>query len=84
MTEISLGFVLLAILSLWFVIGSKGHWFGKAAMILVSLYFCLSVGFSVNNFMGWPTSEELPQKFLVHDLQKKNGQKNLIVKKKSR
>ena len=66
MIGIALGFVLIASLVLWFIIGSKGHWLGKAALILASLYFCLSVGFSVNNFMGWPTSEELPKKFLVH------------------
>ena len=66
MIGISLGFVLIASLILWFVIGSKGYWFSKAALILFSLYFCLSVGLSVNEFMGWPTEETLPKKFLVH------------------
>ena len=66
MTGIISGFILLAILLLWFVIGAKGHWFNKAAMILVSLYFCLSVGLSVSEFMGWPTDKALPEKFLVH------------------
>ena len=66
MTGIALGFILIAALILWFVIGSKGHWGSKAAMIFISLYFCLSVGFSVSDFMGWPTKEELPEKFLVH------------------
>jgi hypothetical protein len=63
---IAIGFVLIAALVLWFVIGSKGHWVSKAAMILLSLYFCLSVGFSVNEFMGWPTDDKLPPKFLLH------------------
>lgn len=66
MTGIALGFVLIAALTLWFIIGSKGHWLSKAAMILLSLYFCLSVGFSVNEFLGWPTEEKLPEQFLVH------------------
>ena len=66
MTEITLGFILIATLILWFVIGSKGHWLSKAVIILLSLYFCLSVGFSINNFVGWPTNESLPPKFLVH------------------
>ena len=66
MTVIALGFVLIAVLILWFIIGSKGHWGSKAAMILLSLYFCLSVGFSVSDFMGWPTEEDLPEKFRVY------------------
>ena len=66
MTVIALGFVLIAALILWFIIGSKGHWGSKAIMILLSLYFCLSVGFSVRDFMGWPTEEDLPEKFRVY------------------
>ena len=66
MTGIALGFVLIAALTLWFIIGSKGHWVSKATMILMSLYFCLSVGFSVSDFMGWPTDEDLPEKFRVY------------------
>lgn len=66
MMEIAIGFVLIAALVLWFVIGSKGHWAVKAVMIVLSLYFCLSVGFSVNEFMGWPTDDKLPPKYLVY------------------
>jgi hypothetical protein len=66
MTEIAMGFVLIAALILWFIIGSKGHWGIKASMILLSLYFCLSVGFSIAGFMGWPTDDKLPSKFLLH------------------
>jgi len=64
--SLGLGFVIIAVLILWFIIGSKGHWLSKALMIMFSLYFCLSVGFSVKDFMGWPTEEILPEKFLVH------------------
>ena len=66
MMGIAIGFVLIAALILWFVIGARGHWVSKAAMILLSLYFCLSVGLSVNEFMGWPTDDQLPSKFLLH------------------
>ena len=66
MMGIAIGFVLIAALVLWFVIGAKGNWISKAAMILLSLYFCLSVGLSVNEFMGWPTDDQLPSKFLLH------------------
>lgn len=63
---IELGFVLIATLVLWFIIGSKGHWLIKAVVIFSSLYFCLSVGFSIKDYMGWPTEEDLPDKFVVH------------------
>ncbi len=66
MTGIAMGFVLIAVLVLWFVIGSKGHWGIKAATMVLSLYFCLSVGFSISEFMGWPTDDKLPPKFLLH------------------
>jgi len=82
-TDIGLGFVMVAILILWFVIGSKGHWLSKAIVILASLYFCLSVGFSVKDYMGWPTNEDLPEKFLVHwividEPDKKTGDKGSV------
>lgn len=66
MIGITIGFVLITTLVLWYIIGSKGHWVSKAAIILLSLYFCLSVGFSLNELMGWPTKEELPKKFFLH------------------
>jgi|TARA_R110000824_G_scaffold55629_7_gene153072 hypothetical protein len=81
--SITLGFVLVAALALWFIIGSKGHWLSKALVIFASLYFCLSVGFSVKDYMGWPTEESLPKKFLVHwiviqEPDKKTGDKGAI------
>ena len=66
MTGIAMGFMLITALVLWFVIGSKGHWGIKAATMVLSLYFCLSVGFSISEFMGWPTDDKLPPKFLLH------------------
>ena len=66
MIGITIGFILITTLVLWYIIGSKGHWISKAAIILLSLYFCLSVGFSLNELMGWPTTEKLPKKFLLH------------------
>jgi len=66
MTGITLGFILIASLILWYIIGSKGHWVSKAAIILLSLYFCLSVGLSLSELMGWPTTEKLPSKFFLH------------------
>jgi len=63
---VGLGFVLIGTLVLWFIIGSRGNWLSKAVVIFASLYFCLSVGFSIKDYMGWPTEEDLPNKFVVH------------------
>ena len=63
---IPLVFFSLTALILWFIIGSKGHWLLKAAVISLTLYLCLSVGMSIPNFAGWPSDDSLPNKFLVH------------------
>ena len=64
--SITLAFILLTSLILWFVIGSKGLWRLKAATILLTLYLCLSVNFSLDNLMGWPSSQQPPKEFRVH------------------
>ena len=64
--SITLAFILLTSLILWFVIGSKGLWSIKAAIIVLTLYLCLSVNLSLDNLMGWPSRQDLPEKFQVH------------------
>ena len=64
--SITLAFILLTSLILWFVIGSKGLWRLKAATILLTLYLCLSVNFSLDNLMGWPSSQQPPKEIRVH------------------
>ena len=59
-------FFALFVLTLWFVIGSKGHWALKAAVIATTLHLCVSVGISLDSFAGWPSSDRLPDKFLIH------------------
>jgi len=64
--SITLAFILLTSLVLWFVIGSKGLWGLKAATILLTLYLCLSVNFSLENLFGWPSNQQPPKEFRVH------------------
>ena len=64
--SITLAFILLTSLILWFVIGSKGLWGLKAATILLTLYLCLSVNFSLENLVGWPSNQQPPKEFRVH------------------
>jgi|7_EtaG_2_1085326.scaffolds.fasta_scaffold00081_29 hypothetical protein len=63
---IPLVFFVLFVLTLWFVIGSRGHWALKAVVIAATLHLCVSVGISLGSFAGWPSSDRLPDKFLIH------------------
>jgi len=64
--SIALAFLVISSLILWFVIGSKGMWGVKAATISAALYFCLSIGMSLENLAGWPSMQELPEEFRVY------------------
>ena len=59
-------FFMLFLLVLWFVIGAKGHWIVKAGIIGLTLHLCISIGLSLSAFAGWPSDENLPDKFIVH------------------
>ena len=63
---IPLVFFSLFILILWFIIGAKGHWGVKAVVIAMTLHFCISIGLSLEGFAGWPSADDLPDKFVVH------------------
>lgn len=64
--SIPFAFFLLSSLLLWLVIGAKGHWLFKAAVISFVLYFCVSIDLSLENLLGWPSNQSLPEKFQVH------------------
>jgi len=64
--SIPFAFFLLSSLLLWLIIGIKGHWFVKALVISFVLYFCISIDFSLENLLGWPSDQSLPDKFQVH------------------
>jgi len=59
-------YIILSTILLWFVIGSRGNWALKAAVILITLMFSLNIQRSLDNLSGWPTNDELPEKFFVH------------------
>ena len=52
-------YVLLIGMLGWFVIGAKGKWWIKGTMIALSLWFGLTLFYTVHNFMGWPTLEQI-------------------------
>ncbi len=63
---LTIAFILLSAIILWFVIGSKGQWHLKAVCIALTLYFSLSLSKSLHDVAGWPSGERLPDKFEIH------------------
>jgi len=59
-------FILLGGLILWFVIGTKGYWPLKMVLITMTLCFSLLLSRTMEDVRGWPTDDELPNKFRVH------------------
>lgn len=56
---LSVTYILLVGIICWFIIGSKGKWWIKVVITGLALWFGLTFTYSINNFMGWPTNEEL-------------------------
>ena len=73
--SIPFAFFILSSLLLWLLIGAKGHWLLKASVISFVLYFCLSIDFSLENLLGWPSDQSLPEKFQVHWIEIKEPNK---------
>lgn len=62
---IPLGFIFLSAVLLWCLIGSKGKWWVKLALIAALPSFGLAVWNSMASYLGWPTSEDTPDKALL-------------------
>jgi len=65
---IPVGYTLLVIVLLWFMIGARGWWWLKATFIAGTLLFGLSLATSLDSYLGWPSRELIPRKFLVHSV----------------
>ena len=63
---ISIAFIILIVVMLWFVIGGKGKWWMKVPVIGFGLYISITMWFAMNGLLGWPTPSELPDKFRLH------------------
>lgn len=68
MIVIGLGFVILAALSLWIIIGLKGNWILKACVITGVLFFVMVFTTSVSSLLGRPAFKELPDRFMVYQV----------------
>ena len=63
---IPLAFVILASITLWFIILGKGYWYIKAFVVALTLYFSFGMWASLSNLSGWPSEQQLPEKFVLH------------------
>ena len=78
-----IGFLILAIIFLWFFIYTKGKWVIKVALILLGGFYSLVVFDSLGTYAGWATPEALPDEFqvywiVVNEPNKKSGDKGQI------
>lgn len=65
---IPLSFLILATLILWFLIGAKGHWLVKVIVTSLSLAFCILLWNSVEQALGFPTTDDFPKKFEIYSV----------------
>jgi len=59
-------FVVMAVLLLWIIIGARGWWLLKVPVIAATLYFGIVVWYSVDSYLGWPSTQYPPRKFQLH------------------
>ena len=56
-------YVLLMVLLSWSIIGIKGRWITKGLFMAVAIWFSVTLYYSFQNFMGWPTEETINTKY---------------------
>ena len=56
-------YVLLMILLSWSIIGIKGRWITKGLFMAIAIWFSITLYYSFQNFMGWPTEETISTKY---------------------
>ena len=63
---IPVGFLILAVILLWFFINTKGRLVIKVCLTLLAGYYSLVTWRSLDSYEGWPTDEKMPEEFLLH------------------
>lgn len=58
---LSIAFVIIAVIFLWFFIRTPGQVIIKALLIPGTIWFGLVLYYTVPNLMGWPTSQSIPE-----------------------
>ena len=58
---LSIAFVIISAIVLWFSIRTPGQVIVKAILIPVTIWYGLALYYSVPNLMGWPVSQSIPE-----------------------
>lgn len=58
-------FLLLAIITMWIIIGARGNSIFKGMLILVTVTFPMWFIYEAVNQRGWATEQQVPEKFYV-------------------
>jgi len=80
---IPLAYILSLTIALWFIIGCRGFWLLKTAIIGVVAYIGICIWITLPTFEGWSTKSPLPVKFEikwadVKEPNKKTGDNGVI------
>ena len=84
LSGLTIAYVFVVAVLSWFVIGSSGRWWVKGLLISLAIWFGTTLYYSVNNFMGWPTTEYMQKNtieilwFQVREPSKKVGDPGAI------
>jgi len=60
---ITILYVLLMVLLSWSIIGIKGRWITKGLFMAIAIWFSVTLYYSFQNFMGWPSEETISTKY---------------------
>jgi hypothetical protein len=74
---LSIAFVIISAIVLWFSIRTPGQIIIKAILIPVTIYYGLVLYYSVPNLMGWPVSQPIPENSQVLAIRIKEPNPNL-------
>ena len=59
LSGLTIAYVFVVAVLSWFVIGSEGRWWVKGLLISLAIWYGATLHFSMYNFMGWPTLENM-------------------------
>lgn len=81
---IPVAFTIIAALTLWVIIGSRGWWWVKMGVATLAIFFSISLWHSLEGLEGWPTDQSMPQKFeikwiVVEEPNNKTGEEGQIL-----
>jgi len=61
-----ISFLIISAILLWFTIELKGKFLLKVFMVALAGLWTVVLLVALNSYQGWPTTEPMPDKFLVH------------------